>query len=459
MTLPATDTFTNAGATANLATYNSSWTVVAGGAAFFRVDGATDVVYPDINGTDAMAVWNADSFNADQYSQGAGKATDTVDPPWIGVAVRCATGAFTGYTLQIFRDGSGTVEYSLDRVNAGVFANLAGAGSLAWSSGDILRLEATGAGATVSLKMYKNGVQFGSTVSDSSASRITSGSAGIAGFSNTASLATSLDNWEGGNISAGGSTTTKTMTDTLVASDFALDVTTRIRQMTDTTVVTDGTVMWRRLVRIAEDLLTVVDSVVKSVTGPGAVIYNKVMTDTLSAIDSFFDWLQRRREQIDSITISEGDVFRTQIVTANESIDVTDAFTEWRRLKRVMQDNLDIIDAFSKIVAGAGIVYAKVMSDTTTIIDDAGNRWKMRTSRLSDALNLSDAALDVVTRIRQMNEVVEVSDGVVRIGRFVRVAQDNLEIPDYIVRLLVLDQLYTVDIRFGHTDPIRFGGS
>lgn len=206
MALPATDTFTNAGATANLATYSSNWTVVAGGAAFFRVDGTTDVVFPDINSTDALAVWNADAFGNDQYSQAACKATDATDPPWIGVAVRCATGAFTGYELQIFRDGSGTVSYSLDRANAGAFTNLASGAAMAWANGDILRLEATGS-ATVSLKMYKNGVQFGGTISDSTGSRITSGSAGIAGFSDTASLATTLDNWEGGNVSAGSSTT------------------------------------------------------------------------------------------------------------------------------------------------------------------------------------------------------------------------------------------------------------
>jgi hypothetical protein len=206
MALPATDTFTNAGATANLATYSANWTVEAGGAAFFRVDGATDVVYPDINGTDALARWNADAFNADQYSQAACKATDTVDPAWIGVAVRIATGAFTAYELQIFRDGSGTVSYSLDRANAGAFANLATGAAMAWANGDVLRLEVSGS-ATVSLVMKKNGVQFGSTVTDTTGSRITSGSAGIAGFNNTTSLATSLDNWEGGNVTAGGATT------------------------------------------------------------------------------------------------------------------------------------------------------------------------------------------------------------------------------------------------------------
>ncbi len=206
MALPATDAFTNAGATANLPTYSANWTVEAGGAGFFRVDGTTDVVFPDINGTDALARWNADSFNADQYSQGACKATDPTDPAWIGVAVRIATGAFTAYELQIFRDGSGTVSYSLDRANAGAFTNLATGAAMAWTSGDVLRLEVSGS-ATVALKMYKNGVQFGSTVNDSSAGRITSGSAGIAGFNNTASLATTLDNWEGGNVTAGGATT------------------------------------------------------------------------------------------------------------------------------------------------------------------------------------------------------------------------------------------------------------
>ena len=258
---------------------------------------------------------------------------------------------------------------------------------------------------------------------------------------------------------AGGSTTTKTMSDTVSVNDEALDRTQSVRQMSDTVVVADNVVQWRRLPRVMDDAITLVDSVVKTLILAGSTVYTKVMTDTIAATDSLVQWLRRVRGPIDTTTITDGDTYRTAIIFADESIDMSDGFVTWRRLKRVMSENLDIIDGFSKTISGAGIVYAKVMSDVVTLVDNAGQRWTLRSSRLTDAVGLSDAVLDAVMRIRQLNETVEFSDGTVKIGRYVRVAQDQLDIPDYMVKALVFDQLYTVNVKFGHSDLMRFGGN
>lgn len=236
-----------------------------------------------------------------------------------------------------------------------------------------------------------------------------------------------------------GGTTTKVMSDTLTVTDAALDPTYRVRQMTE--------------------LTTVVDSVVKSVISAGGTVYTKVMTDALIAADTFIDWLRRVRDQIDTITINEGNTFRTAIITANESIDLSDGFVTWRRLRRVMGDNLDIIDGFSKTLSGAGIVYAKVMSDTITLIDDAGRRWRLRFTQLTDAVGLSDQVIDYLRAVRSLGDAVELSDGTVTIRRTVKTMDESIEVSDEKISTLYLDQISNTSFTFGASGPpFRFGG-
>lgn len=69
MALPATDSFNNAtGGSLALETYNASWTVHVGD---FSVGAGDDIASPSNSGAISMARWDADVFNADQYSQTA----------------------------------------------------------------------------------------------------------------------------------------------------------------------------------------------------------------------------------------------------------------------------------------------------------------------------------------------------------------------------------------------------
>lgn len=236
---------------------------------------------------------------------------------------------------------------------------------------------------------------------------------------------------------SGGTTTTKTMTDTLTLSDQELDSSIMVRQMNDTITVTDAVTRWTRLTRVLSDGIDLIDGVVKSVVTGGALVFTKVMTDTLIASDAFFDWLRRRRDQTDTIVISEDGLQRAFIMTASETLDVSDGVVQWLRLKRLAQDSIDVVDGFSKTLVGAGIVYAKVMSDTVTLIDDAGRRWSLRTSQLTDAIGLSDAVVRTVLRVRVLGDVIEFSDGTVKISRYKRVLADNLDLVDGFSKTLV----------------------
>lgn len=365
-----------------------------------------------------------------------------------------SAGSETCYYLDVEND-AGTM--TIYRRVSGADTQIVQATGQTLANGDVYKLQVSGTGATVTLKMFKNGSQVGSTGSDSSGSRITG--AAQTGILCWASGNQDFDDFLVEDVASGGTTTQKTMTDTLTTSDAALDPTYRVRQMSDTVTVTDESVFWRRLKRVMDETLTISDSIVKNVVLAGNTIYTKVMSDTLSLADFAVQWLRRVRDQIDTTILSDGDTYRFSVVTASEAVDVTDGFVSWRRLKRIAQDNLDIIDGFSKTLTGAGIIYAKVMSDVVILVDDAGQRWKLRVSQLTDAVGLSDQALDYLRAVRSLGDVVEFSDGTVKVRRFSRVMDESFEVSDEKISTLYLDQISNTSFSFGASGPpFRFGG-
>lgn len=291
--------------------------------------------------------------------------------------------------------------------------------------------------------------------------------------------------------------------------------------LSDTTTISDGTIQYLRRVRVQNDLLTIADAIVNSIIGGGSVT-TKVMTDTTILTDQVVEWLRRKRDLIETLTITDdptrtiqlilddlsievndelrralargrvatdtisptdslvqwrriarltqdgltlvdsinrsvsgGGTLYTKVLT--ETLDITDGFIEWRRLRRLLEDNAALLDGFTKIIAGAGITYVKVLSDALTLIDDNGQRWTMRKSQLTDAVGLSDELKRALARIAILGENIEVSDGTVRILRAVRVGSDTITATDEMVRAYYADQLFTVVIVFRTTDPLRFG--
>lgn len=177
MALPATDVFTGSDGTA-LTTYSANWTNNQGA---FKIGG--NAVTPNADGDDA-AHWNADAFANDQYAQGVIGAIGTA--VYIGVAVRCAASAATFYS---FTGNSNDASY-LSKYVAGSYTDLGSAA--AFTAGQTVRIEAEG--TTVRCKIN------GTTVISVTDTGIASGSAGVAGAGTVAT--STLDNWEGGNLSA-----------------------------------------------------------------------------------------------------------------------------------------------------------------------------------------------------------------------------------------------------------------
>lgn len=186
MALPASDSF-NGTDLQMLADYSSNWSYSTG---TFRMVG-TAACASFTADVENGAYWNADTFDDDQYAQIVFTRTGPGLPQ--GAAVRCsATGDYYGYY------GDATKSY-LFRVIDGVYTALDETGS-AFQDGDVVRLEVSGSSPVV-LTPLLNGLADIEQYSDSSASQLTSGSAGICGFGATAQGCL-LDSWEGGNLEA-----------------------------------------------------------------------------------------------------------------------------------------------------------------------------------------------------------------------------------------------------------------
>jgi hypothetical protein len=178
MALPATDNFAR-GAQSDL---GANWTDVYNGLSTTAGDQATLDVAADYN----IALWNADSFNDDQYSQAV-----YVSGSFGGVAVRVSGsgGTRNAYYALVAVAGS-----RLSKVVNGSITDLIGSGSFPNpTAGQLIKITVTGD----ELEVFYDGVSQGTTTDAS----LTSGSAGLIGYHSGTVL---MDDWEGGNIGGGG---------------------------------------------------------------------------------------------------------------------------------------------------------------------------------------------------------------------------------------------------------------
>lgn len=144
-------------------------------------------------GHSCPAWWNADTFGANQFSQA--KIYGLANP---GVMCRCVAGAGTAY-FYMYPDRNTATLY---RFVGGSDFQLIYSVPTTYADGDTIRLEVTGTGATVTLRLYKNSILIGS-FDDTAAQRITTaGKLGIHSDGNGEAEA-GIDDWTGGDLSTG----------------------------------------------------------------------------------------------------------------------------------------------------------------------------------------------------------------------------------------------------------------
>lgn len=174
MALPASDDFAGSGA------LSASWTVLDGSTT--RVSDQADAAGVGANGS----LWNADTFNDDQYAE----VTIGSTTPNCGPATRLTVSGATGTGYVVTATGANITLYRWNGNES--YTSIAALGGSV-TTGDVVRLESEG----TTHRVYKNGTQVGS---DQTNATYTTGSAGMFLYDATATL----NAWEGGNLAAGG---------------------------------------------------------------------------------------------------------------------------------------------------------------------------------------------------------------------------------------------------------------
>lgn len=152
---------------------------------------------PNTNTADALAVWINDAFPNDQYSQfkagfvGLGTGLD-----YLYLLARATNNVdfegASGKGYLWFSDGGSDTE--LQSVVSGAFTTIATANTVAYTIGDLFKLQCVG----TTISVLKNGTTIsGMSVTNSAAA---SGSAGCGGSQTTATVLFTA--WEGGSLAA-----------------------------------------------------------------------------------------------------------------------------------------------------------------------------------------------------------------------------------------------------------------
>lgn len=182
MALPATDNFDRADANP----IGGNWSTI-------HNESAVKIVSNQILGSGAArcgAVWNADVFDDDQYSQVKGTQATFVSA--YGVAVRAPTATPESY--YYFAQVTSTV-CRMQKIVAGTLTQIGLDYAHTYVQNDVLKLEVTGQDTDAVLTPYINGSAAGTRAG---VANLNSGRAGVR-FSNNNH---SADDWEGGNVEA-----------------------------------------------------------------------------------------------------------------------------------------------------------------------------------------------------------------------------------------------------------------
>ena len=192
MSVLASDPFTGTGAG-----LGANWTQQTG---IQAMDRSADTAIPNNLAADCGANYSAITWPDDQYSQAEISVTGTGNQTGIGIAVRMSDSARTFYWMVVCKAASNNV--TITRFNAGT-PSLLEQRTTTWVDGDIGKIQVSGQATNITIKVFQNGSQLGADISDTSASGLNAGRAGVAYSSTT--TAASLNNWEGGSIVSGSS--------------------------------------------------------------------------------------------------------------------------------------------------------------------------------------------------------------------------------------------------------------
>lgn len=259
---------------------------------------------------------------------------------------------------------------------------------------------------------------------------------------------------------AGGSTTTKTVSESVALSESNLRYAFRPRTASDVIAVYDVGV-FRNFIMSMSDASSVSDSAELFVRRVRAV------SEIVTSIDSISEFYRRTRLVSDALTIIDSFVKvviggSTIAKIMSENVTVYDELAIYRTFRRLVTDTLQTVDALITSLI-SGNLYTKILGDTITVADASGV-FLYRNRAISDVIATNDQLGNVLRRVRNIFDSLEIADGVVTVRWSTKYISELLGITDAAAATYVPYVVYLYDVRqnigldlVGRIDLDRFG--
>lgn len=208
------------------------------------------------------------------------------------------------------------------------------------------------------------------------------------------------------------------------------------RGITDSAQINDGLIRYAKLLRGLFDSIGITDSINKTITS-GNVIVSRVLQDLFNIDDAVYRQVKAARSATDIVTVSES-IYRQSLAyrLTQDSATTTETVTRQMLAFRGLLESLGIIDVTSRFVSA----YRKPV-DLINIIDllvvtltQAGVTIISRV--LSDNLNIQDLVSRTVKAYRKESAAIDVVDGTWYSASVVRKAVEVLTAAETISRSL-----------------------
>ena len=209
-------------------------------------------------------------------------------------------------------------------------------------------------------------------------------------------------------------------TDSIVATDFDIELRLRFRELLDTIAVIDNLERSVLSPRTLSDSLAVADF---------TDWFKEARRDNLDTIaaNDFVDWFKEaRRDSLDTITASDFiDWFKEARRDNLDTITASD-FTDW--FKEARRSNLDTIAVTEVTVTLRERI--RVLTDIIAVIDSL-IALRLRFRLVQDAIAVTDVLERSAISARILSDAIAIPDDAIILRKRIRVLQDSIAITDF----------------------------
>ena len=222
-------------------------------------------------------------------------------------------------------------------------------------------------------------------------------------------------------------------------------------------LLADSLVYWKYARRLSTDNVGVFDEVIAAIVGNN--LRTKVMSEAIFPSDEALLFYRRVRLAQDVATIidallssiSGGGALRTRIVS--EVLDLSDGTVTLKRITKVISEVLEVVDQLVR-----AIERRRLAGETITMSDNV-LAWKLRGRTVDDGMTVADAIISTRRRVRDVIDTAVCDDGTVKISISKRILAELLGVTDEAIANVIRFVTYQFSprVRIGVEEVAKLG--